>query len=56
MQGLGAEALMRWRHSHRGLILLDLFFSIAEETGSIAPIGAWVLEEACRRWPSGRRR
>jgi EAL domain-containing protein (putative c-di-GMP-specific phosphodiesterase class I) len=49
------EALVRWRHPTKGLILPNLFVPLAEETGVIAPIGDWVLETACTeaaKWPS----
>ena len=45
----GLEALIRWRHPARGLLMPDKFIGIAEETGLIIPIGYWTLKRVCER-------
>ncbi len=52
---VGVEALLRWEHPERGLLVPTDFIHVAEEAGLMVPIGAWVLNQACRqmhRWQS----
>jgi diguanylate cyclase len=55
---VGYEALIRWNHDRRGFIPPSEFVQIAEETGLILKMGAWVMRAACREavnWPDNRR-
>lgn len=46
---VGAEALLRWEHPDRGLLMPEEFIPLAEETGTIIGLGTWVLKEAARQ-------
>src|SRR5205085_7596996 len=45
----GVEALIRWRHPEKGLLMPDRFVPLAEEIGAIIPIGYWTLRRVCER-------
>jgi diguanylate cyclase (GGDEF)-like protein/PAS domain S-box-containing protein len=52
---IGVEALLRWRHPQRGLLLPNAFIAVAEACGLMVPIGDWVLRQACMQAASWHR-
>jgi EAL domain-containing protein (putative c-di-GMP-specific phosphodiesterase class I) len=55
MEMIGAEALLRWNHPSRGVMMPDTFIPILEETGMIVETGRWVLHHACMQAATWRR-
>lgn len=46
---VGVEALLRWQHPQHGLVPPDLFIPLAEQNGTILPIGEWILDQTCKQ-------
>lgn len=46
---VGVEALLRWQHPQHGFVSPDLFIPLAEQNGTIIPIGEWILDQTCRQ-------
>ena len=55
MSATGVEALIRWKHPTRGILQPNEFIPLAEETGLISEIGAWVLQQACSQGAAWRK-
>ncbi len=53
---VGYEALVRWDHPRRGIVMPGEFLPVAEETGLIVPLGRWVMREACRQMAEWHRK
>ncbi len=51
---VGCEALVRWQHPRRGLLMPGAFIQAAEDTGLIRPLGRWTLETACAQFAAWR--
>ncbi|MCC7033335.1 MAG: EAL domain-containing protein [Acidobacteria bacterium] len=47
---IGVEALLRWRHADRGVLMPGQFIQVAEESGHVIELGRWVLQRACADW------
>jgi EAL domain-containing protein (putative c-di-GMP-specific phosphodiesterase class I) len=53
-QIISAESLLRWSHPKKGMISPDRFMQLAEQTSSIMPLGAWIIETACAQYKTWR--